>query len=102
MVIIDPDRLGCTVWCNSMVQQIKGNPYECCTRIVNYLIEEGAIKKNEKTKVCYNYDGVRFLSDYTMYVDILLDTTHYGKPFQKFFVEHNIMYTAVKPKKFIK
>lgn len=40
MIILDPDRSGCTVWYAGTVQYIRGTPEECAERIIRNFSDE--------------------------------------------------------------
>jgi len=56
MLIIDPDRDGCTVWYGDKVQHINGSPQECIERILGFASKNGIYIKRG---VClFDYEAI--------------------------------------------
>jgi len=101
MLIIDPDRDGCTVWHEDKVCHIKGNVDECILKVVNYMKRHRTLRELKYPYIVGNGTfkvGVRYEFD----EDIGIDVSSYGKIFGDCLEsEFGIHYIAIKGKHFI-
>lgn len=92
MIIIDPDREGCTVWYKDKVQHICGSPQECIDRILNF-----AVKNNipiKKGNLLFDYEA--FTPN-----EIAIDTTGEGRYFAMVLDDMRIWYDEIKGCRFL-
>lgn len=83
MIIIDPDRKGCTLWHGDKVKKLNGSPTECVSKIINFTTFE-------------DVNGKRVQRD-----TILLDDIGVGKSFADVLFKEGISFIKVKHENFI-
>lgn len=83
-MIIDPSRDGCTIWAGNKVQFIKGDPEECCKRIINYITDKWD-------------DGTRHQWDF----DIKLDTGGVGGYYVAYFERCGVAFIPIISSKIV-